>query len=122
MLQPPHGTRARYQAGCRCTPCRAAEATYRAGLRQRHLKHLPILGATCTASEAWARIRVLKQEGFQARQVTHWKDGHWPLRRLTPQTRIRLATLIRLRRVCQAYLIQDADLPTHTADDSPPSP
>ncbi|MGP5291660.1 hypothetical protein ACTXL6_16500 [Brachybacterium tyrofermentans] len=34
-----HGTRARYQAGCPCTPCRAANAAYDRALRRRGRAH-----------------------------------------------------------------------------------
>jgi hypothetical protein len=73
---PSHGTRARYQKGCRCTPCRAAEAGYRADLRRRHQRQLPILGRCISASEAWARVRVLRQEQFTDQQITGWASTH----------------------------------------------
>lgn len=115
-----HGTRPDYQKGCRCTPCRAAEAAYRHQLRAKHLKGLPVLGQLVSASEAWARIRILKQEGFVPAQITGWRDPrHLPLRSFTPGQRVRLSTLLRLRRLCQLYLIQDEDLPNHhPVDDS----
>lgn len=118
---PSHGTRARYQKGCDCLPCRAAEASYRADLRKRHAKSLPILGQHINASEAWARIRTLKAEQFQNRTITGWKDNHEP--RMTAQSRIRLSTLVRLRQLCMAYLIEDADLPVHIhGPELPPTP
>jgi hypothetical protein len=33
---PPHGTRRRYNHGCRCEPCREASAAYARQLRERH--------------------------------------------------------------------------------------
>lgn len=109
-----HGTRRQYQSGCRCLPCRAAEATYRAELRRKQVKGLPILGAYISASEAWARIRVLKQEHFANRQITGRRDHNRP--KLTPEGRVRLVTLIRLRALCQRYLIDDNDLPMHASE------
>lgn len=35
----PHGTRARYQAGCPCTPCRTANAAYDRALRRGERGH-----------------------------------------------------------------------------------
>lgn len=57
-----HGTRQAYKAGCRCMPCRAAEASYRAHLRARHAAGKPILGARVSAAETWKRIRQLRPE------------------------------------------------------------
>lgn len=60
-----HGTRSYYQqAGCRCLPCRAAEAAYRAGLRRRHLKGLPILGELVDAEPSKRMLRVIRGEYF----------------------------------------------------------
>lgn len=111
MTPPTCGTRAQYQQGCRCLPCRAAEATYRAELRRKRVRGLPVLGAYISASEAWARIRVLKQERFTNRQITGRQDHHAPA--ITAQGRVRLVTLIRLRALCQRYLIEDGELPLH---------
>lgn len=100
-------------------PCKGAEAAYRADLRRRRVKGLPVLGQIIGASEAWARIRTLQSEQFTPCQITGWTDPH-PYR-LTAQSRIRLSTLIRLRALCARYLIADADLPMHQPhrDDSP---
>ena len=60
-----HGTRRQYQRHrCRCTPCRAAEATYRARLRARHAHQQPILGSHQSASSTWRMIHSLHAEGF----------------------------------------------------------
>lgn len=114
-----HGTRACYQHGCRKLECRAAEAAYRANLRRRQVKGLPILGQLVSASEAWARIRRLKQEQLPNRRLTGRRDHHAVT--FTASSRIRLVTLLRLRALCRYHLIADAELPTHTpGDDSRP--
>lgn len=99
--------------GCRCLRCRAAEATYRQQLRTRKAKHLPVLGAYISASEAWARIRTLKAERFSERQISGWCKAHHHMK-FSPQSRVRLRTLLRLRALCQQYLIDDSELPNHT--------
>lgn len=111
MRVPDHGTRACYQQGCRLPECLAAEARYRQQLRLQHAKGRIPLGTYISASEAWARIRVLKQERFTHRQITGWQDSRLPT--LTASMRVRLATLLRLRRRCAEYLIPDTDLPNH---------
>lgn len=57
-----HGHRTTYQYGCRCTPCRAANASYEAEYRLRKARHEPILGATINASETWRQLRLLTTE------------------------------------------------------------
>lgn len=107
-----HGTRACYQRQhCDCSPCKAAEAAYRTALRLRKAKGLPILGAYLSASEAWARVRVLTQEGFNRKQISGWHEDRAV--RFTATSRVRLFTLKRLRDTCQRYLIDDAELPNH---------
>lgn len=110
-----HGTRTSYQhAGCRCPACTAAETAYRAHFRLTKAKGRLLLGQSISASEAWARIRVLKQEGFTQQRITgRPRDRHLPLPALSPASKVRLRTLLRLRRLCQAYLIPDEDLPNH---------
>lgn len=123
-----HGTRAYYQTHhCRCLRCRAAEATYRQQLRTRKAKKLPILGHYISASEAWARIRTLKSEKLAHRQITGWKnhrrlplgtrDEHG-VYHLPPESRVRLKTLLRLRKLCDYHLIDDDELPNHTREAS----
>lgn len=122
----PHGTRSCYQRGCRCLPCKAAEAAYRSQLRRQQTRARRPLGALIPASEAWARIRVLTQEGFSQRRMSRElgsAHGHAPVRAFTPATRIRLLTLLRLRAACARYLIPDTDLPNHQPyPDATPSP
>lgn len=105
-----HGTRAAYQSGCACTPCRAAEATYRTQLRQRKAKGLPLLGMLVRAVEARRRIRQLKLEGYTAARIAHmagWKDRHL---QVGDRDCVRLATLIRIRRVARFAMLEGTDL------------
>lgn len=112
-----HGTRGQYQAGCSCLPCRAAEATYRTSLRARHRHGLPILGALISPVEARRRIRQLKGEGYPVTRLEAMR-GHRRLPRvlvnmtLDPQrVRIRLATLLTIRRLAQHAMLEGVDLP-----------
>lgn len=70
-----HGTRAAYRAGCSCVPCRAAEAAYRASIRQQHRQGRPPLGARISAVEARRLIRSLKAEHFTERQIAQEACG-----------------------------------------------
>ena len=60
-----HGTRSGYQsAGCHCTPCRAAEARYRAALRLAHAKGQVRLGVLVPAEAAYRPLRALRLEQY----------------------------------------------------------
>lgn len=113
MTEPQHGTRTCYQAGCKCTPCRAAEAAYRASLRTRHAKGLPILGALVSPVEARRRIRQLKGEGYPETRIASmagWRDGRSRHVQLKDVPRIRLFTLLRIRRVAVFAMLEGVDL------------
>jgi hypothetical protein len=107
--QPAHGTRACYQRGCPCTPCKAAEAAYRADLRLKRLKGLPILGALVSPVEARRRVRQLTGEGYTKARVAAmagWQNGHL---QFGAHQRIRLATLLRIRRVAIFAMLEGAE-------------
>ena len=62
---PDHGTRRRYKLGCRCLPCRAANATYVAAwARGEHRAH-----ARVSAAPAKRRIQQMQIEGFTLAQI-----------------------------------------------------
>jgi hypothetical protein len=108
---PDHGTRARYQLGCRCLPCRASNACYIAQLRGRKARGLPLLGALISPVEARRRIRQLKLEGYtetRIAQMVGWRDRHL---QCTAHARIRLRTLLRIRRVAAFAMLEGVDLP-----------
>ncbi len=95
--EPSHGTRASYQHGCRCTPCRAANAAYMSDLRTRRAKGVPILGALISAAEAWRGIRQLRGEDFPHQRITGRRaDRHPFIRTYAPDLRIRLRTAVRI--------------------------
>jgi len=56
-----HGTRRRYQRGCDCLPCRAANAAYVTRYRR---DAVPSLHSRIDAGHAKKRVRQLKAEGF----------------------------------------------------------
>lgn len=108
---PDHGTRSRYQAGCTCLPCRAANAVYAANLRGRKARHLPLLGALISPKDAARRIRQLKLEGYTAARIAQlagFKDRHL---QFTAHSRIRLRTYLRIRRVARFAMLEGHDLP-----------
>lgn len=101
-----HGTRARYQHGCGCLPCKAAEATYRAALRGRHLHGKVILGSFVDPKEAARRVRQLRLEGYPKDRIAALAGLHDPQLRFTRQRRIRLLTLLKIRRLAAYAMLE----------------
>src|SRR4051812_26602738 len=64
-----HGTRAKYQAGCPCSPCKRAEAAYRAALRRQHLEGKKPLGTLVSAKQIHKHIKSLRVEGFSLAEI-----------------------------------------------------
>jgi hypothetical protein len=108
---PDPGSRSRYQAGCRCLPCRAANACYMAQLRGRQARGLPTLGQLISPTDAARRVRQLKREGYtetRIAQMAGWRDRHL---QFIGRTRIRLRTYLRIRRVAQFAMLEGHDVP-----------
>lgn len=94
-----HGCRSTYQGGCRCTPCRAANAQYMATLRTRQAHGQAPLGTLVNAKEAGAHVRAILIERYSKRELLKQTglERH-TLPRLNATTRCRLKTVLRLRR------------------------
>lgn len=112
-----HGTRASYQRQrCRCVPCRASEATYRADLRRRHARGLPILGAVVSAVETRRQLRLLVTEYDTEGDTTQAKTEI--ARRLgIKDGRLRYgAKRIRVRTMLNVYRLYQMDILAGLAD------
>lgn len=100
-----HGTRGTYQrVGCRCTPCKAAEASYRAELRRRHAQGRPILGSPVDASQAIKMVKAMAVEGLTERELA-WHLGLKEARVRWQTTRIRVRSLLKLHRVYRLRML-----------------
>lgn len=105
-----HGERRTYQAGCSCTPCKAAEAAYRADLRKRHLKGLPILGALVSAVETRRQLRLLITE-YETEDALAQRFGlHDPRVRVGRHV-VRVATALKVQRRYQLDILAGLDHP-----------
>lgn len=102
-----HGQRSTYQAGCACTPCRAAEAAYRAALRRRQGRGLPPLGSLVPASDTWQRIRAFQREGLSKAALAHALGLKSRELSLHP-VRVRLRTALKVRRLYRQMLSDSA--------------
>jgi hypothetical protein len=104
--QPSHGTRARYQAGCRERCCRAAEAQYRAHLRTQHAKGLIPLGAKISATEAHRRIKQLLVERFSRAEIARRLGLKQPKLRLHTDF-ITVRNVLKIRRLYRLTMLTE---------------
>lgn len=98
------GTRVAYRRGCRCMPCRAAEAAYRRDLRLLHARGIHSWGMRLDAAEARQMLRAFRTEG-QSRRETARRLGYLnpgPYRLYTQITVRRFLKLRRLYRLTMA--------------------
>ena len=65
-----HGTRATYRGGCRCLPCRASEAAYRAQLRATMARGAVSPRSLVDARETWQRIQALRRLGVTSHALS----------------------------------------------------
>jgi hypothetical protein len=93
-----HGTRGTYKAGCRCTPCRAANAAYWSAWRAQRLTGRAPLGSLVSAVEAQRLIRQLLGERFAKTTLARALGQASHLRRLQTAELITLRTALRVRR------------------------
>lgn len=97
MREHAHGTRRRYQTGCRCASCSAANTAYSTAYRARRRAGRPVLGAHVAGTEAARVVAALLEEGYLKRQIACWLGHRWPVLQL--RGRVTVRTVLRLRRI-----------------------
>lgn len=105
-----HGTRRDYKAGCRCTPCKAAEARYRANLRWLHRVGKQPLGAKVSAVDTARRIRQLLIERMTKASIAKELGLKRPILELHtgPNARVTLRTALLIKRLHRLKMDPDA--------------
>jgi hypothetical protein len=102
-----HGTIACYKrAGCRCTPCKAANAAYQAALRRRKLEGRPILGSHVDAKPAWRWIAALRVERYTNSRIAQLLGLKAPELQLHTE-RITLKNLLKVHRLYRLLVRED---------------
>jgi len=103
---PDHGTRACYQQqACRCTPCRAANATYQADLRKLKAQGKQPAGATIRAVLLWQVIRRLKKEHLTQRELAQRLGFKAPQLQFS-RTKVRRITAAKVGHVLRALMAE----------------
>lgn len=102
MREHAHGTRRRYQQGCRCAPCSAANTAYSTAYRARRRAGRPVLGAHVAGTDAARVVAALVEEGYLKGQIARWLGYRWPVLHPRPRVTIRLTLRLRAiqRRMC----------------------
>lgn len=114
-----HGTRNEYRAGCRCTPCRAANAEYWQRWYLAHKAQKPLLGSRVRAVEAQRLLRLILRERYQKGRLAQALGRHHDLARLSQQSMISLRTFLKVRRFYRTYVL-DPEARTHADDPDAP--
>jgi hypothetical protein len=103
-----HGIRQTYRAGCRCCPCRAANAAYELDRARDHATGRLRLGSVINPAEAVKRIRQMKAEKISGRAVNRLsglKDH--PL--VLHPSGITVRKLLRIRRLYRLHMLENRD-------------
>lgn len=100
-------SRARYTSGCRCLPCKAANAHYISQLRKKKLKGQIVLGAIISAEESKRRLNALHREQFTQKRLAHELGLRSP--QVKVHARITVRKHLRIQRVYQAYMSEPQD-------------
>lgn len=101
-----HGRLAGYKAGCKCLPCRCANADYEARRRRQAGT------AQGRAIEARRRVRQLEREGYTKARIAllcGWTDGRAYHVTFRPGQVIRRSTLAKIRRVARFAMLEGVD-------------
>lgn len=97
-----HGTRSTYGAGCRCLPCKSANARYISDLRKKKLRGGVVLGAVISAKEAKQRLDALHREQFTQKRLAHELGLRSP--QVKVHARITVRKHLRIERVYRTYM------------------
>lgn len=99
----PHGTRTTYRTGCRCLPCKAANAIYEHTRRQRWRDQHPPLGHRISAAQTAKQIQALLIERCTHAQIARALGRRTRTFRLPD--RITLRTALKVRRLYRALML-----------------
>lgn len=99
-----HGTRACYQRmGCRCLPCKAANARYEAARAKDKAAGKQRLGAIISPSEAMKRVKQMKAERISGRAINR-QNGLKDHALVLHPSGITVRKLLRIRRIYRLHM------------------
>lgn len=118
--EPSHGTRARYQRGCRCGDCKASNALYWSTWRKQRLSGRAPLRSLVSAVEAQRLIRLILLDWESKMAAARALGLGANLARLTRADMIQLRTELRVRRLYRTRVLaprpaSGPDTPVHSS-------
>lgn len=93
-----HGTRKAYRHGCRCLPCKAANATYWSAWYRDRRQGVRRLGSRVPADHAWTLIRRLLPE-YGTKAALAAELGYQTRTLQLQRTAVLLRNVLKLRRL-----------------------
>lgn len=118
---PVHGLRATYETGCRCTPCRAANARYWTAWRRARLAQRPPLGSRIPAARTHILLRVIRTEGISHRRLGREVFGSYrQYKRVRTEPVCTLRTALKVQRFYRLVVAAPEQLPIpldHASED-----
>lgn len=97
-----HGTRVCYTSGCRCAPCRRANAQYFVEWRQKKRHGTIILGAVRSSTDAQRLLEKLYREHVTKSRINHELGLRSTQLKVRP--RITVRKHLRIQRVYQRFM------------------
>lgn len=111
-----HGTRRRYQQGCRCVPCKVSNNRYQSTVRTLRAKGKLPLGSRVAAARTWKLLRQMLPEFGGEAELARCLGLHRPYLRMHPE-RVTVRTALRVLRLYRLTMVENPDAPHKT---SPP--
>lgn len=94
-----HGERVTYRRGCRCLPCRSANAAYERKRREARAAGKPLLGSRVPAHTTHIAMKLLRVEGFTHQTTAALLGWHHAYARVRQAPRVTLRTQLRVLRL-----------------------
>lgn len=108
-IEPCHGRRKDYQAGCRCVRCKGANAAYQQSRRLHQAKGEIPPGAYVSGRQMWRQIDKLQAEGFQLAEIARRLGLKRPCLELHHQT-VRQRSVLRMQAFYDALMAEGPEL------------
>lgn len=107
-----HGTRRGYRAGCRCLPCRSANAVYEARRAAARLAGHPFLGSRVSAARTHILLKVIRTEGISNRRLGRELFGSYrAYKRVHAEAQCELRTALKVQRFYRLVVAAPEQMP-----------
>lgn len=106
-----HGTRLQYQKGCKCTPCRAANASYWLAWYHAKQSGKPLLGSRISAARTHILMKVIRGEDMSNHRLGRdLFGGYRAYKRIRRERSLTLRTALKVQRYYRLRVAEQDDL------------